>query len=84
MSLITFYFLNKIFNASNNLVRVVKILGFPDSSVVNNQPDSSGNAGDPGSICGSRKFPWRRKLQCIPVFLPGEYHGWKSLEGYSP
>ena len=28
--------------------------------------------------------PWRRKWQPTPVFLPGESHGQKSLEGYSP
>ena len=27
---------------------------------------------------------WRRKWQPTPVFLPGESHGWRSLEGYSP
>ena len=30
------------------------------------------------------KIPWRRKWQPTPVFLPGEYHGQRSLEGYSP
>ena len=28
--------------------------------------------------------PWRRKWQPIPVFLPGESHGQRSLGGYSP
>ena len=27
---------------------------------------------------------WRRKRQPTPVLLPGEFHGWKSLVGYSP
>ena len=31
-----------------------------------------------------RKIPWRRKWHPIPVFLPGESHGQRSLEGYSP
>ena len=31
-----------------------------------------------------RKIPWRRKWQPTPVFLPGEYHGHRSLVGYSP
>ena len=30
------------------------------------------------------QIPWRRKWQSIPVFLPGEPHGQKSLMGYSP
>ena len=31
-----------------------------------------------------RKIPWRREWQPTPVFLPGEFHGQKSLVGYSP
>ena len=29
------------------------------------------------------KIPWRRAWQPIPVFLPGESHGQRSLMGYS-
>ena len=45
---------------------------------------SACNVGDLGSIPGSGRFPWRRKWQPTPVFLPGESHGWRSLVGYSP
>ena len=31
-----------------------------------------------------RKTSWRRKWQPTPVFLPGKFHGQRSLEGYSP
>ena len=31
-----------------------------------------------------RKIPWRRVWQPTPVFLPGKFHGQKSLAGYSP
>ena len=31
-----------------------------------------------------RKFPWRRKCQPTPVFLPRKSHGQRSLSGYSP
>ena len=31
-----------------------------------------------------RKILWRRKWQPTPVFLPGEFHGQRSLVGYSP
>ena len=31
-----------------------------------------------------RKIPWRRKWQPIPVFLPGEFHGQRSLAGNNP
>ena len=27
---------------------------------------------------------WRREWQPTPVFLPGEFHGQRSLVGYSP
>ena len=30
------------------------------------------------------KISWRRKWQSIPVFLPAESHGQRSLAGYSP
>ena len=31
------------------------------------------------------KIPWRRrKWKSTPVLLPGESHGQRSLEGYSP
>ena len=30
------------------------------------------------------KIPWRRKWQPTPVFLPGKFHGQRSLEGFSP
>ena len=31
-----------------------------------------------------RKIPWRRKWQLTLVFLPGKFHVWWSLAGYSP
>jgi hypothetical protein len=31
-----------------------------------------------------RKIPWRRKWQPAAVFLPGEFHGWRSLVLSSP
>ena len=54
---------------------------FPGGSEVK---ESACNAGDLGSIPGLGKIPWRRKWQPTPVFLPGEFHGQRSLVGYSP
>ena len=54
---------------------------FPGGSEVK---ASACNAGDLGSIPGLGKFPWRRKWQPTPVFLPGESHGRRNLVGYSP
>ena len=31
-----------------------------------------------------QKIPWRRKWQPTPVFLPGKFHGQRSLAGYNP
>ena len=45
--------------------------------------ESSCNAGNPGSIPMSED-PWRRKWLATPEFLPGEFHGQKSLLGYKP
>ena len=30
------------------------------------------------------KIPWRREWLPTPVFLSGEFHGQRRLEGYSP
>ena len=38
----------------------------------------------PGFDSWVRKVLWRKKWQPIPVFLPGESHGQRSLAGYSP
>ena len=46
--------------------------------------ESTCKEGDLGSFSGLRRFPWSRKWQPIPVFLPGEFHGQRSLAGYSP
>ena len=55
-------------------------MGFPG---VSDGKESACNEGDPGSIPGLGRFPWRRKWQSCPVFLPGESHGQRNLAGYS-
>ena len=30
------------------------------------------------------KIPWRRRRQPTPGFVPGNFHAWRSLMGYSP
>jgi len=52
--------------------------------VVKDEPANAGDARDADSIPGSGRSPWRRVQQPTPVFLPGESHGQRSLEGYSP
>ena len=45
---------------------------------------SAFSAGGPGFDPWVAKTPWRRKWQPTPVLLPGKFHGWRSLVGYSP
>ena len=55
-------------------------MDFPDGS---DGKESACNAGEPEFNHWVGKIPWRRKRQLIPVFLPGKFHGQKSLAGYS-
>ena len=59
----------------------IYFIGFPGSL---DGKASAYNAGDPGSIPGSGRSPWRRKWQSTPVFMPGKSHGLRILVGYSP
>ena len=52
--------------------------------MVNNLLANAGEAKDAGSIPWVRKIPWRRKWQPTALYLPGNFHGQRSLAGYSP
>ena len=56
-------------------------LGFPGCS---GGKESSCNVQDLGSIPGLGRPPWKRERLPTPVFLPREFHGQRSLAGYSP
>ena len=56
-------------------------MGFPGGS---DCKESACDLGDPGSIPGSGRSPWRKECQSTPIFLPGEFHGQRRLAGYSP
>ena len=56
-------------------------LGFPSGS---DSKESACQCRKPGFDPWARKICWRRKWQPTPVFLPGEFHGQRRLEGYSP
>ena len=56
------------------------ILGFPDGS---DDTESSLQCRRPQFDPWTAKIPWRREGQPTPVFLPGEFHGQRSLAGYS-
>ena len=51
--------------------------------MVKNIPANAGELKDMGLIPGSGSFPWRRKWQPTPVFLPQKSLGQRSLVGYS-
>ena len=51
--------------------------------VTNLHVNASQDPRDAGSIPGLGRSPWRRALQPTAIFLPGESHGQRSLEGYS-
>ena len=59
-------------------------VGFPSGSDDKESACSAGDVRDVGSIPGSGKIPCRREWLPTPVFLSGEFHGQRSLVGYSP
>ena len=56
-------------------------MGFSSGSVVRNPP---ANAGDVGSIPGSRRLPGGGNGNPLQYPLPGKSHGHRSLVGCSP
>ena len=66
---------------------------FPQKDALNYSPcfpggsdskESTCNAGDLGLIPWSRRSPGEEYWWPTPAFLPGEFHGQRSVEGYSP
>ena len=51
--------------------------------MIKNLPANAGDAEDEVRSLG-QEDPWNRKWQPTPVFLPGNFHGQRSLAGYSP
>ena len=60
---------------------IIYFVGFHGGS---DSEESTCNEGDPGSVPGLGKIPWRREWLPTLVFLPGGFHGQKSLACYSP
>ena len=52
--------------------------------MVKNSPANAGDASDAGLIPGSGRSPGVASGKPTPVFLPGQFHGQRSLWGYSP
>ena len=55
-------------------------LGFPGGS---DGKESVYYTRRPGFKVSVRKIPWRREQLTSPLFLPGEFHGQKSLAVFS-
>ena len=47
--------------------------------VVKNSPAKTGDIRDLGSIPGSGRSFEEGRAKLTPVFLPGEFHGWRNL-----
>ena len=52
--------------------------------MVKNQPANAAGPRDAGFDPWVRKIPWSQKWQLTPVFLPGKFHGWRSVTSDSP
>ena len=52
--------------------------------MVKNPPVNAGDIRDSGSIPGSGRSPGGGHGNPLPVFLPGESRGQRSLAGYNP
>ena len=71
-------YLNKA-HTENSILSI--FLGFPGISV---SKKICLQCRRPGFDPWVRKIPWRRKWQSVPVLLPGESHGQRSLAVYNP
>jgi len=57
---------------------------FSSGALVKNPLANAEDTDYTGSIPGLGRFPWGRKWQPTPVFLPGKSHGQRSMVDYSP
>ena len=61
-----------------------KTLGFSSDSVVKNLPANAGDVRDTGLIPRSGRSPRVGNGNTLQYYLPGRFHGQRSLMGYSP
>ena len=64
------------------LLRLVRLVGFPSGSDGKKKNPPAMQETEVQSL--SWEDPLRREWLPTPVFLPGESHGQRSLEGYRP
>ena len=72
---------NHCFEEIRIIILIVEKMGFPGGS---DGKESASSCRRPRFDPWIRKIPWRREWLPTPVFLPEEFHGQKSLTGYSP
>ena len=66
-------------------IHVIEIIAYPPGSTSGKEPSCQCRRPKSyGLDPWVQKFPWRRKWQPAPVFLPEESRGQKILAGYSP
>ena len=66
-----------------SLTLVLTKMGFPGHASGKELPVNAGDIRNMGSIPGSGRSPGGGQGNLLP-FLPGEFHGQRSLAGYSP
>jgi len=59
-------------------------MGFPGDSMVKKSLTSQVMQEKRAQSLGPVLVPWTRKWQPTPAFLPGKFHGQRSLVCYSP
>ena len=66
---------------TTEICKIISFLHWEDQVL---EPSSQIMQNQPGFDSWVKKTPWRREWQPTPVFLPGKFHGQRSLAGYSP
>ena len=61
-------------------VNVLSMLGFPGGSVIKNSPAKQ----ETQFQSLDQEDPLEKEMAPTPVFLPGKFHGQRSLASYSP
>ena len=61
-----------------------KLWGFPGGTVVKSPPTNAKRHRRCRFSPWFGKKPWEREWLLTPEFLPGEFHGQRSMAGYSP
>ena len=65
------------------LILCIKLMGFPGGPVAKESDCQCRQCRGCRSDPWVGKVSWRRKWQLAPVFLPGKFHGQRSLASYS-